>query len=223
LETTIIGEFDTRRETELVAEHVVQECGVARGDVFVQPAGEANSVGTRESGADVKDAPEPDGQQKLEGAIEVSVDFHGGDPKKIADALKSTGAKLVRTSKRMPGLKHSVTPDGRYFVVRGKLWRMSDPDFGPDEKAHLVKRLMDARRSVKKAKAARDPDAESAAHRLVDQTKRGLGERGPVWWKDGAPDLNRHAVKNTPYADWYTRLRRRPSCNRDACGEAPAP
>jgi len=26
----------------------------------------------------------------------------------------------------MAGLKHPVTPDGRYFVVRGKLWRMSD-------------------------------------------------------------------------------------------------
>jgi len=26
----------------------------------------------------------------------------------------------------MAGLKHPVTPDGRYCVVRGKLWRMSD-------------------------------------------------------------------------------------------------
>ena len=96
METTIIGEFDTRREAELAVEHVVQECGVARGDVFVHAAGGANSVGTRASGADVKNAPKPDGQQKLEGAIEVSVDCHGGDPRKIADALKSTGAKSVR-------------------------------------------------------------------------------------------------------------------------------
>jgi len=24
-------------------------------------------------------------------------------------------------------MKHPVTPDGRYFVVRGRLWRMSNP------------------------------------------------------------------------------------------------
>jgi len=23
-----------------------------------------------------------------------------------------------------------------------------------------------------------------------------VGERGPVWWTDGAPDLNRHLVHN---------------------------
>ena len=27
----------------------------------------------------------------------------------------------------MAGLKHPVTPDGRYFVVRGKLWRLANP------------------------------------------------------------------------------------------------
>jgi hypothetical protein len=24
-----------------------------------------------------------------------------------------------------------------------------------------------------------------------------------VWWTDGAPDLNRHKVKDSPYAQWY--------------------
>lgn len=123
----------------------------------------------------------------------------------------------------MAGLKHPVTPDGRYFVVRGRLWRMSNPDLDPDDKARLVKQLMDARRAVKATKAAHSPEAEAAAHRLVDQAKRGLGERGPVWWKDGAPDLNRYAVKNTLYAGWYAGLRRRPSGSRDACAETPVP
>ena len=123
----------------------------------------------------------------------------------------------------MAGLKHPVTPDGRYFVVRGKLWRMSDPTLAPGDKARLVKELMVARRAVKTAKAAGDPEAEAAAHRLVDQTKRGLGERGPVWWKDGTPDFNRHAVKNTPYADWYAGSRRQASHDRNACSERPAP
>nr|CUT16714.1 hypothetical protein CDS [Bradyrhizobium sp.] len=34
----------------------------------------------------------------------------------------------------MPGLQHPVTPDGRYFVVRGRLWRMSDPDLAVQDK-----------------------------------------------------------------------------------------
>ena len=59
----------------------------------------------------------------------------------------------------MAGFKHPVTPDGRYFVVRGKLWRMSDPTLAPGDKARLVKQLMDARRAVKTAKAAGDPEA----------------------------------------------------------------
>ncbi|MBR0799811.1 hypothetical protein JQ615_31015 [Bradyrhizobium jicamae] len=109
----------------------------------------------------------------------------------------------------MSGLKHPVTPDGRYFVVREKLWRMGDPDIEPREKARLVKELMDARRSVKAAKAAGDRDAEAEAHRAVDEIKRDLGERGPAWWSDGSPDYNRHAVKNTPYAEWYAETKRR--------------
>jgi hypothetical protein len=122
----------------------------------------------------------------------------------------------------MPGLQHPVTPDGRYFVVRGRLWRMSDPNLAIHDKSRLVKQLMDARRAVKAAKASKNPDEEAVAHQLVDEAKRGLGERGPVWWKDGAPDFNRQAVKNTLYADWYAGLRRRLSRHRAACGETPA-
>ena len=35
-----------------------------------------------------------------------------------------------------------------------------------------------------------------------------LGERGPVWWDDGAPDFNRRMVANSPYARWYEELER---------------
>lgn len=40
----------------------------------------------------------------------------------------------------------------------------------------------------------------------VDAAKRALGERGPVWWADGAPDYNRRLVSDTPYAAWYAQL-----------------
>jgi hypothetical protein len=45
--------------------------------------------------------------------------------------------------------------------------------------------------------------ALAAARQAVDAAKRALGEGGPVWWNDGAPDYNRHLAKNTPYADWF--------------------
>lgn len=100
-----------------------------------------------------------------------------------------------------------MTPDGRYFVVRGRLWRMTDPGIGEDERSKLSKRLMTARRAVRDAKTDGDADAEAAAHRAVDRAKKALGERGPVWWKDGAPDLNRHMAENTHYAAWPARLK----------------
>src|ERR1700704_2696525 len=40
-------------------------------------------------------------------------------------------------------------------------------------------------------------EAEAAAHGAVDRMQRALGERGPVWWYDGALDLNHPMAKNT--------------------------
>ena len=68
------------------------------------------------------------------------------------------------------------------------------------ERQQLVDRLMDARRAVGSAKKADDAEAEKAARAEVHEAKVALGERGPVWWDDGAPDYNRHLAKNTPYA-----------------------
>ena len=101
---------------------------------------------------------------------------------------------------------YPTTPDGRYFVVRGRLWRTSNPDLPPDERQLLVNQLMTARRNVGLAKKAGDPEAERSARADVDAAKRALGERGPVWWRDGAPDYNRKLAANTPYADWYAAL-----------------
>lgn len=99
-----------------------------------------------------------------------------------------------------------VTPDGRYFVVRGRLWRMADPAVLPEERAALVSDLMSARRAVGAALKAQDAGRLSEARAAVDRAKCALGERGPVWWSDGAPDLNRRMARNTPYADWFAGL-----------------
>jgi hypothetical protein len=105
-------------------------------------------------------------------------------------------------------MKHPVTPDGRCFVVRGRLRRMANPGREEAERADLVGRLMAARQAVRVAKKADDREAEAAAHVAVDDVKRALGERGPAWWDVGWPDFNRHVAKNTPYADWYAGLAR---------------
>lgn len=102
--------------------------------------------------------------------------------------------------------KFPTTPDGRYFVVKGRLWRTSNPGLAPDERQRLVDALMKARREVAAALKASDGNAERAARQAVDEAKRALGERGPVWWLDGAPDFNRRMVANTPYADWFAAL-----------------
>ncbi|WP_430910969.1 hypothetical protein [Methylobacterium sp. sgz302541] len=99
-----------------------------------------------------------------------------------------------------------ATPDGRYIVVRGRLWRRSRPDLAPEERERLVCSLMAARRAVRDAGRAGDDAAVASARGAVDEAKRGLGERGPVWWSDGAPDLNRRMAANTPYAAWFAGL-----------------
>ncbi|WP_295560702.1 hypothetical protein [uncultured Sphingomonas sp.] len=99
-----------------------------------------------------------------------------------------------------------MTPDLRYIVVRGRLWRRANPALAEDERQRLVSQLMAARRTVAAAKRAGDVDAKAQAHAAVDAAKVALGERGPVWWDDGAPDLNRHMARNTPYAAWFAGL-----------------
>jgi hypothetical protein len=61
---------------------------------------------------------------------------------------------------------------------------------------------MSARRAAKEA--AGDPTRVQEARKSVNDAKIALGERGPVWWTDGAPDFNRHLMKNTPYADYLS-------------------
>ena len=103
-------------------------------------------------------------------------------------------------------MKHPVTPDGRYFVVRGRLWRMSDPALDPARREALVRDLMAARSAKRIAMRDGDDKARQAAKDAVQKAKVALGERGPVWWDDGAPDFNRKMARNTPYADWYEKI-----------------
>ena len=65
---------------------------------------------------------------------------------------------------------------------------------------------MDARRAIGRigtTGATADLTGPCAA---VHAAKVALGERGPVWWNDGAPDLNRHMARNSIYSGWFAEL-----------------
>ncbi|MCT2557446.1 hypothetical protein N0B51_00480 [Tsuneonella sp. YG55] len=89
--------------------------------------------------------------------------------------------------------------------MRGRLWRATDPGLAEEVRLRLVQDLMAARRAVRAARG--DAEATRAARARGDAAKVALGERGTVWWDDGAPDYDRRMAKNTPYADWWKTRR----------------
>jgi len=54
MECTIVGHFETRRDAEIAVEHLVQQHGVARTDIFIRAKGESNSSGVQAPGADIE-------------------------------------------------------------------------------------------------------------------------------------------------------------------------
>lgn len=55
------------------------------------------------------------------------------------------------------------------------------------------------------AKHSGDEGAERWRGR-TSTAKVASGERGPVWWDDGAPDETRHKVANSSYSGWWESL-----------------
>lgn len=112
-------------------------------------------------------------------------------------------AASVRERDAITGISPPVTPDGRYIVVRGRLWRRASPALGDARRTALIAELMGARSAVGAALRSQDAAALLAARGRVNAAKVALGERGPVWWTDGMPDQNRRLARNTIYAEWY--------------------
>lgn len=108
---------------------------------------------------------------------------------------------------RVVGSTVPFTPDGRYIVVDGRLWRAANPRLTSTARKAWVDQLMTGRQAVSAALRQQDADALAAARARVHQAKVALGERGPVWWDDGAPDFSRYSVYKSPYATWFGQLR----------------
>ncbi len=103
-------------------------------------------------------------------------------------------------------MRYAVTPDGRYFVVRGRLWRCADPALDAEARVGLTHELMSAHRAKQAAMRRDDAAAREAARLRIDKAKQALGERGAVWWTGGTPDYNRHMARNSPYGAWFAAL-----------------
>ncbi len=93
--TTLTATFKTRQEAELAVEHLVQQHGISRPDIFVQSATAANTAGSEPSGGDVtgdgltrEDAP-------LNGEIEVSVDISVDQLSAVQRSMGEAGAVRV--------------------------------------------------------------------------------------------------------------------------------
>ncbi|RED34510.1 hypothetical protein BJ123_110149 [Rhodopseudomonas thermotolerans] len=98
MQSTITGQFATRREAELAVERLVQELGIERSSVSVAPRGVANSAGTRVAGADAESGHpgvEKHGDPELNDLIEVSVGCSEAEAGKIETTMKSVGARQV--------------------------------------------------------------------------------------------------------------------------------
>ncbi|MDU8943410.1 hypothetical protein [Ovoidimarina sediminis] len=91
------------------------------------------------------------------------------------------------------------TPDGRYFVARGRLCRKTDPGLSDGDRRAAIKALMQARMAERKGGG---PEARAAV--LAAKTR--LGEAGPVWWSDGTPDEAGCAPEDSTYAAWWAGL-----------------
>ncbi len=127
----------------------------------------------------------------------------------------SLSAPRHRSPHTLPSMDPLITPDGRYLIVRGRLWRTTNPGLSEPQRATGPR--ADGRPACREvSKSQPGWGSTAAARRAVDSAKTGLGERGPVWWTDGEPDWNRHLVKNSPMQGGSTKpmVRRRPASCR---------
>ena len=89
---TLNASFETRREAEMAVERLVQEHGLDRTTIFVAAAGNENTAGEEQAGADThagEPSPGNRDDSPLEGAVTVSVDIE--DEAKAAKVREAFG------------------------------------------------------------------------------------------------------------------------------------
>lgn len=87
---TVRATFETRAVADVAVEHLVQQHGVSRPDIFIQPVDAANTIGTCRSGGDTDRGDAP-----TEGEIEVSADIASNQYPAVQGSLGDAGAIRV--------------------------------------------------------------------------------------------------------------------------------
>ena len=97
MDTEVKALFKDRRAAELALEHLVQEIGLARTDIFIAAHGDANTSGTHRAGGDVQsslDESRGSTDPKLSGEIEMSIGCNNADTARVSQALEKAGARV---------------------------------------------------------------------------------------------------------------------------------
>ncbi|PJR08605.1 hypothetical protein [Sinorhizobium meliloti] len=93
--TTIRATFKTREAADLAVEHLVQQHGVSRPDIFIQSATDRNTAGSKPSGGDASHEQGARGDAPLEGDVEVSADIASSQIAAVQRSLDDAGAIRV--------------------------------------------------------------------------------------------------------------------------------
>jgi hypothetical protein len=96
--TTIRATFKTREAADLAVEHLVQQHGISRPDIFIQSATDRNTAGSEPSGGDASHEQGARSDAPLEGEIEVSADITSSQVAAVRRSLGDAGA--IRVSSR---------------------------------------------------------------------------------------------------------------------------
>ncbi|MDH2327722.1 hypothetical protein QCN27_12695 [Cereibacter sp. SYSU M97828] len=97
---TVYATFATREAADLAVEHLVQQHGIDRADIFVEAAGPDNTAGMAASGGDAESGLGGDDRTDgaLAGAIQISVDVSADAVASVQDALREVGGKMARVA-----------------------------------------------------------------------------------------------------------------------------
>lgn len=96
--TTIRATFETRAAADLAVEHLVQQHGISRPDIFIQSATLENTAGTSPSGGDAFHEDGARGDAPLGGEIELSAEIAVSQIATVQRSLGEAGA--IRVSGR---------------------------------------------------------------------------------------------------------------------------
>lgn len=92
--TSVSARFETREAADYAIEHLVQQHGLNRADVFVEPDSAENTAGNRISGSDrgKDDAPE---EAPLHGALKVSADVPQSEVETVEKTFREMGGQDI--------------------------------------------------------------------------------------------------------------------------------